>query len=159
MHIPKPLLFTATVLIALSASLFVTALPAALERRAAPTSQVSGTCSDGSTLSGTFVPTKFLKDGPTGLLASGTLTKATCGSKSLPDTPIQLPVESLNGHSSATPAASGTTGTTALSKRAPKCDVLNLVLGRLDLNLLGLEVHLNKVILDIVAVPGAGQLL
>ncbi len=39
------------------------------------------------------------------------------------------------------------------------CDVLNLVLGPLDLNLLGLEVHLNQVILDIVAVSGAGNLL
>ena len=34
------------------------------------------------------------------------------------------------------------------------------MLGPLDLNLLGLEVHLKKVILDIiVAVPGAGNLL
>ena len=31
------------------------------------------------------------------------------------------------------------------------CDVLNLVLGPLDLNLLGLEVHLNQVVLDVVA--------
>ncbi len=39
------------------------------------------------------------------------------------------------------------------------CDILNLVLGPLDLNLLGLEVHLNQVILDIVGVTGAGNLL
>jgi hypothetical protein len=39
------------------------------------------------------------------------------------------------------------------------CDVLNLVLGPLDLNLLGLEIHLNQVVLDIVAVSGAGNLL
>jgi len=39
------------------------------------------------------------------------------------------------------------------------CDVLNLVLGPLDLNLLGLEVHLNQVVLDIVAQSGAGNLL
>ncbi len=39
------------------------------------------------------------------------------------------------------------------------CDVLNLVLGPLDLNLLGLEVHLNSVVLDIIAVTGAGNLL
>jgi hypothetical protein len=36
---------------------------------------------------------------------------------------------------------------------------LNLVLGPLDLNLLGLEVHLNRVVLDIVARTGAGNLL
>ncbi|HET8541573.1 MAG TPA: hypothetical protein VFL83_16975 [Anaeromyxobacter sp.] len=39
------------------------------------------------------------------------------------------------------------------------CDILNLVLGPLDLNLLGLEVHLNQVVLDIVAQTGAGNLL
>ena len=33
------------------------------------------------------------------------------------------------------------------------------MLGPLDLNLLGLEVHLKKVILDIVATTGAGNLL
>ena len=41
------------------------------------------------------------------------------------------------------------------------CDVLNLVLGPLDLNVLGLEIHLKQVVLDIIAVPGAllGDLL
>jgi hypothetical protein len=39
------------------------------------------------------------------------------------------------------------------------CNVLHLVLGPLDLNLLGLTVHLNTVVLDITAVPGAGNLL
>jgi hypothetical protein len=42
---------------------------------------------------------------------------------------------------------------------AGSCDVLNLVLGPLDLNLLGLKVHLDKVVLDVTAVPGAGNLL
>ena len=37
--------------------------------------------------------------------------------------------------------------------------MLNLVLGPLDLNLLGLTVHLDKVVLNITAVPGAGNLL
>ena len=39
------------------------------------------------------------------------------------------------------------------------CPVLHLVLGPLNLNLLGLTVHLNQVVLDIDAVPGAGNLL
>ena len=39
------------------------------------------------------------------------------------------------------------------------CAILNLDLGPLDLNLLGLTVHLNEVVLDIEAVPGAGNLL
>jgi len=39
------------------------------------------------------------------------------------------------------------------------CPILNLTLGPLDLNLLGLVVHLNQVVLNITAVPGAGNLL
>ena len=36
---------------------------------------------------------------------------------------------------------------------------MNLVLGPLDLNLFGLTVHLNQVVLNITAVSGAGNLL
>jgi hypothetical protein len=39
------------------------------------------------------------------------------------------------------------------------CDILNLVLGPLHLDVLGLVVDLNQVHLDISAVPGAGNLL
>jgi len=39
------------------------------------------------------------------------------------------------------------------------CRVLHLVLAPLNLNLLGLKVHLDKVLLNIVAHSGAGQLL
>jgi hypothetical protein len=39
------------------------------------------------------------------------------------------------------------------------CGVLHLELGPLDLDLLGLVVHLDRVVLDITAVPGAGNLL
>ena len=39
------------------------------------------------------------------------------------------------------------------------CDILHLELGPLDLNLLGLVVHLNRIVLDISAVPGPGNLL
>jgi hypothetical protein len=39
------------------------------------------------------------------------------------------------------------------------CEILHLELGPLDLNLLGLVVHLDRVVLDITAQPGAGNLL
>jgi hypothetical protein len=39
------------------------------------------------------------------------------------------------------------------------CEILHLELGPLDLNLLGLVVHLDRIVLDIDAVPGAGNLL
>ena len=38
------------------------------------------------------------------------------------------------------------------------CEILSLVLGPLDLNLLGLEVHLNQIVLDIDADPTGGLL-
>jgi len=51
--------------------------------------------------------------------------------------------------------------TTALAAApaALACDILHLELGPLDLDLLGLVVHLDKVVLDLTAVPGAGNLL
>jgi hypothetical protein len=39
------------------------------------------------------------------------------------------------------------------------CEILHLTLGPLDLNLLGLMVHLNQVVLDISAQAGPGNLL
>lgn len=62
----------------------------------------------------------------------------------------QIRVKSING----TPAR----GRAAVAPRA-RCDVLNLVLAPLDLDLLGLQVHLDRVVLNIVAVSGAGNLL
>jgi hypothetical protein len=39
------------------------------------------------------------------------------------------------------------------------CDILHLRLGPLDLDLLGLVVHLDRIVLDITAEPGPGNLL
>jgi hypothetical protein len=46
----------------------------------------------------------------------------------------------------------------ATSSQATPCPVLNLVLGPLNLNLLGLVVDLNRVTLTITATPGGGAL-
>jgi len=59
-------------------------------------------------------------------------------------------VKSING----TPARSGD----RTAARAT-CDILHLVLAPLDLDLLGLKVHLDRVVLNIVAESGAGKLL
>ena len=48
--------------------------------------------------------------------------------------------------------------TTTAQAQPPRCQVLNLVLGPLDLDLLGLIVQLNKVKLDITAIRGGGVL-
>lgn len=52
-----------------------------------------------------------------------------------------------------------TTTVTGAAATGPACDILNLDLGPLDLNVLGLRVQLNEVQLDVTAVPGAGNLL
>ena len=49
--------------------------------------------------------------------------------------------------------------TSAAANAPVGCQVLNLVLGPLNLNLLGLVITLNQVHLNITAVPGAGNLL
>ena len=47
----------------------------------------------------------------------------------------------------------------AVTTQAVGCEILDLVLGPLDLDLLGLQVHLDQVHLNVTAVPGAGELL
>ena len=42
--------------------------------------------------------------------------------------------------------------------KGASCDILHLELGPLDLDLLGLQVHLNKIVLDITADPSGGLL-
>lgn len=53
--------------------------------------------------------------------------------------------------------SSGGPGMAGMSSHG--CDILNLVLGPLDLDILGLVVQLDTVDLDIIAEPGAGNLL
>jgi hypothetical protein len=64
-------------------------------------------------------------------------------------------------HGVAIPAtATKTAGAQAAQlPQPPSCAILHLELGPLDLNLLGLRVQLNRVVLDITAVPGPGNLL
>lgn len=55
----------------------------------------------------------------------------------------------------ALPVSNGSSG----AAQVAACDVLHLRLGPLDLDLLGLVVHLDTVVLDITAQPGPGNLL
>jgi hypothetical protein len=68
-----------------------------------------------------------------------------------------------NGAATVTNAVTGATDTQAfavpIAQATESCEILDLVLGPLDLNLLGLVVHLDTVHLNITAVPGAGNLL
>ena len=67
---------------------------------------------------------------------------------------LLLPVKASGAHTASTATASSN----AAAARAD-CTILHLVLGPLDLNLLGLKVHLDRVVLDITATSGSGNLL
>jgi len=116
-------------------------------------STVDGTFTDATgapgTVTGTFTPSNFAEqDGA--LVATGTLhsvlTSATGDVVGTTDTPVTLPVQLPTGGDSTNAALVA-------------CNILHLVLGPLDLNLLGLTVHLNTVVLDITANSGPGNLL
>jgi hypothetical protein len=118
------------------------------------TSAVTGTFTnkDGTgTFKGTFTPTSFsVVNGvleATGLL-KGTLTDADGTSLGNVSQTATLPVQTTATSTAAAPAVAA-------------CNILNLVLGPLNLNLLGLVVTLNEVHLNITAVPGSllGDLL
>jgi hypothetical protein len=119
------------------------------------TSTVTGTFTnaDGKgTFAGTFTPQKFaVVNGvieATGLL-KGTMTDANGTKLGTVSQTATLPLK--------TSAATGAKSNAASAALA--CNVLDLVLGPLNLNLLGLVVTLNQVHLVINAVPGAGNLL
>jgi hypothetical protein len=106
---------------------------------------ISGTLSNGYTFAGTFTITKFVSQGNQ-LLAVGTVTGTV--QKATTSGAQPQAVQSVT-----IPAAIPVTNAVA------SCSILALTLGPLDLNLLGLYVHLNQVVLNITAIPGAGSLL
>jgi len=74
----------------------------------------------------------------------------------LPAIPLTGTVKNASG---ATVGNVTQTVSTPAAVTAVSCSILNLILGPLHLNVLGLVVDLNQVILVITAVPGAGALL
>ena len=117
------------------------------------TSSVTGTVEDGHRMKARFTPGEF-RPTSDGLEVTGTLKGVIPGEGAFKKT-VTMPVEAING----TELADLGGGDANAMRLAATCDILNLVLGPLDLNLLGLEVHLDQVVLDIVAVTGAGNLL
>jgi len=106
---------------------------------AALATPVTGTAGDG-TFAGTFTPTKFTKQNgnlmATGLL-TGTVKDASGATVGTVDQTVSMPV----------------------AIAAATCQVLNLVLGPLHLDVLGLVIDLNQVHLLITAVQAPGNLL
>lgn len=104
---------------------------------------VSGTAHNGKAFKGTFNVSQFVTRGGK-TLALGTLT-GHIGNRHVSRSNVAIPVT--------TGGAAGT------ASAAATCPILHLDLGPLNLNLLGLMVHLNQVVLNINAMSGPGNLL
>lgn len=105
---------------------------------------VTGTARNGKRFTGHFTVTQFVtRNGKT--MALGTLT-GRLGHRSIKPRQVAIPAKVA-----AAPAGA--------AMASAVCPVLHLNLGPLNLNLLGLHVHLNQVILNITAVSGTGNLL
>jgi hypothetical protein len=105
---------------------------------------ITGKTGSGKTFKGTFTVDRFVsRNGQT--YALGTLT-GKVGQRTVSRTNVAIPAK-----------VGGTT--TGGARDAAVCPILHLVLGPLTLHLLGLNVHLNQVVLDITATSGPGNLL
>jgi len=115
---------------------------------------------------GNFVVKEFKTvDGQ--LMAHGTLSGTLTGldkSVDVPSHEVDMPVQSINDHKLASGGTSDASEPSAepeltIAQAQPSCAILNLILGPLHLDLLGLVVDLNQVILNITGQTGAGNLL
>jgi len=142
-------------LLALASLLFVgvagtQTADAAPNKKPSLVKKVTGKTADGTVVKGTYKITKFAVEKGK-LVAKGTFTGTLGGVDDTVKKAVTIPV-SKGGP--ATPAAVGQdVGAQAT------CNILNLSLGPLDLNLLGLTVHLDEVKPIIDAVEGPATLL
>ena len=100
---------------------------------------VVGSVTGGGSMTGTFSITKFTAEGGQ-LMAIGTVTGTVTNAAGLVTTFLQsvsVPVSNVIG----------------------SCEILHLDLGPISLDLLGLHVDLSRIVLDITAQAGAGNLL
>jgi hypothetical protein len=111
--------------------------------RANPLNQiaVAGKASNGQEFTGHYTVDRFVKRHGT-TYALGTLT-GKVGNHKVNQSNVAIPVKVQHA---------------GMAVRAT-CAILHLTLGPLDLNLLGLTIHLNQVVLNIDAVSGPGNLL
>lgn len=136
---------------------FMPAAPAMAAQDAGITIPISTGALPQGTFTGNLKITSFAVQNNT-LVASGLVTGTVAGAGGALQSVVQtvtIPV-ATGGTTGATTAATGA-GTNAAA--ASSCGILNLTLGPLDLNLLGLTVHLDRIVLNIGATPGSGNLL
>jgi hypothetical protein len=141
----RPSVRLLALLVALVTALFIgsgASTASAKPRTADPTTvTINDPQAGGGNVAGTFDVSRFaVQNGQ--LVAIGTFTGTVtdaAGTSTSGSQQIALPVD--------------------LQQSTGSCEILDLVLGPLDLNLLGLEVHLDQVHLNITAQSGPGNLL
>jgi len=125
---------------ALAVAALLLSAPAEVSAQSLPTAVPVTGVFDGGTFAGTVDVVRF-EDSDGALQAVAMLTGTLVDANgdvvgTVTDVPVRLPVSAL----------------------AATCDILHLDLGPLDLELLGLRVHLDRVVLDITAELGGGLL-
>ena len=118
---------------------------------------VTGTAAGVGTVAGNFAISRFaMQDGQ--LVAVGALTATvTDTTGAVVQTIVKEIAMPVASGGSGAGAAQTTGAVTALA--IGSCDILNLVLGPLHLDVLGLVIDLNQVVLNITGTTGAGDLL
>ena len=132
------------VLAAVTAACAITAATATAAPARGSISAPITAAQSGGALGGVFDITSFATNAAGQLVANGTFTGTY--------------TDAAGAVQTITSAASSVV-TNANAGQGGGCQILDLVLGPLHLDLLGLVVDLNQVHLDISAVPGAGNLL
>ena len=135
--------FALTTLLLFTTTILTPALAVAQNQAPAPASRISIPVSGagaGAVFTGTFQLQKFATNAAGQLVANGLLTGVV---------------------TTAAGATSSIVRTVSLPAAVTQatCDILHLDLGPLDLNILGLQINLSEIVLDITAQSGAGNLL
>jgi hypothetical protein len=114
---------------------------------------VGGAAATGEKFAGTFNLQRFANDNgqlvAIGTIA-GTVTDLAGNVVGSSLQTVSIPVTASGG---------GAPTATGIQAAAVSCAILHLDLGPLHLNLLGLQIDLSRIVLDITAIPGAGNLL
>ena len=118
---------------------------------------VTGTANNGKAFTGHFSVQRFVTRNDK-TYAVGLLT-GRVGSRTITPRTVTMPTAITPGATTPTVPGAPATPASRHAQAAAMCPVLHLDLGPLSLNLLGLNVHLNEVVLDITAQSGPGNLL
>jgi hypothetical protein len=137
----------------LSCVLLLGAAGTAAAQDATPLTQqvpITGAAKNGKSFKGTFTIQRFADRGGK-LVATGRLTGRLKGRKI--SRTVSLPATVTNA------AAQTSQATPPIPPSTNACQILNLVLGPIDLNLLGLRIRTNQIRLLVEGVRGPGNLL